>query len=39
MIVVASLEAIEDFELDGVEDKATEKYEAGKLDDAGRVVV
>jgi hypothetical protein len=39
VVVVASQEAIDDFDLDGVEDKATEKYGAGKLDDAGRVVV
>lgn len=39
VVVVSSTEAIEDYGLPAVEEKAAEKYAAGKLDHAGRVRV
>lgn len=39
VIVVTSTEAIEDYGLDAVREKASDKYDAGKLDAAGRVRV
>jgi hypothetical protein len=39
VVVLVSQEAIEDFGLDSVQDKAMEKYAAGAVDGEGRVKV
>ncbi|MER8395552.1 hypothetical protein NKH10_27445 [Mesorhizobium sp. M1340] len=39
VLVVTSTEAIEDFGLDAVREMASKKYDAGQLDEAGRVRV
>lgn len=37
--VLTSEEAIQDFGLDAVQQKASDKYDAGQLDETGRVIV
>ncbi|MER9221852.1 hypothetical protein NKI48_23475 [Mesorhizobium sp. M0644] len=39
VMVVTSTEALEDYGLDAIHGKASEKYAAGKLDERGRVRV
>ncbi|MER9871296.1 hypothetical protein NKJ35_29800 [Mesorhizobium sp. M0136] len=39
VLVVTSTEAIEDFGLDAVREMASKKYDAGQLDETGRIRV